>query len=549
MTKAKEPIRVLVVDDSRSMRTSLAGMLEDFAYRVELAEDGEAGVERFADFAPDIVLLDMNMPRLDGLGVIRHVRRELKDQRTFIIMVTSDESPGLKLKAFTAGVDDFLNKPFDRAELLARVGVAARQVRQGRRLRSALEAIGHEIDQISSLQHRLLPDQPPHMAGVHIRSLYNPSGKASGDYFDYFPLPGGNLRAVMADVSGHGARAAFIMGIVRTLMRLTQTNYMGLPELLRMIDENLRSIIGQEPDFVTILAVDVDFAARRLAYVNAGHCPGLLRHGDGRIERLDPTATVLGFFDLEFPATEVDLGDEASLFMFTDGFYDWELEPGRLLDFDAFWAMAVEQTGRSGDYLANLMDTLRGRMGEHSEFRDDLSGLWVDMRLDQAAGRAAGPDAHGDGQDFQCRNALGEARYIISTTAGAEAVRRAAKAAMAVLAESIMDETVLYDLDLAMTEACANVAMHAYPNGPLGELEITVCLEPCTQVLVEVADRGRGFLPGCDIMREPEPTAESGRGMYIISKLMDGIDITRREGKNIVMFRKNIGKDAWKDCA
>lgn len=542
MIKAKEPIRVLVVDDSRSMRVSLAGMLEDFAYRVELAEDGQDGVARLAEFAPDIILLDMNMPRLDGLGVIRHVRLEMEDQRTFIIMVTSDESPGLKLKAFTAGADDFLNKPFDRAELLARVAVAARQVRQGRRLRSALESIGSEIDQISALQHRLLPDEPPTMDGVSIQSLYNPSGKASGDYFDYFTIPGGNLRAVMADVSGHGARAAFLMGIVRTLVRLTRTNYVHLPELLRLIDVHLRSIIGQEPDFVTIMAVDVDFAARNLTYVNAGHCPGLLRHGDGRIERLDPTSTVLGFFDLEFPAVEVPLGEQASLFMFTDGFYDWELEPGRLMDFDAFWAMAVDQAAQPGDYLAHLMDAVRGRMGEHSEFRDDLSGLWVDMHLDRAGAGLGGP--------APCRQCdESEACYVVSTTADAVAVRKAVKAAMAVLAESITDEAVLYDLDLALTEACSNVAMHAYPSGLSGELEITVRLEHGAWVMLEVADRGRGFLPQADIMREPEPTAESGRGMYIISKLMDGIDIIRREGKNIVMFRKNIGKDAWTDYA
>lgn len=548
MTKAKEPIRVLVVDDSRSMRTSLAGMLEDFAYRVELAEDGLDGVARFESFAPDIVLLDMNMPRLDGLGVIRHVRRELGDQRTFIIMVTSVTKPGLKLKAFTAGADDFLNKPFDRAELLARVGVAARQVRQDRLLRSALESISLEIDQISDLQRRLLPDDPPPDAAdagpdarsdqekVAIRSLYRPSGKASGDYFDHFRLPGGNLRAVMADVSGHGARAAFLMGIVRTLVRLTRTKYMPLPELLRMIDLHLRSIIGTEPDFVTILAVDVDFASRRLTWVNAGHCPGLLRHGDGRIERLDPTATVLGFFDTDFPSAEVLLGGQASLFMFTDGFYDWELEPGRLLDFDAFWALAVDQAREPEGFLDRLMEALHARMGEGSRLRDDLSALWLDMRLDQDRDTAA-PAACAPG------------RYVIAATAGFEAVRRAVKAAMAVLAESIRDQSVLYDLELALTEACSNVVVHAYPRGLPGELEITVVLEPRVRVRVEVADRGRGFEPDLDVMREPEPTAESGRGMYIISRLMDGIDIARREGKNIVMFRKNIGKDAWKDCA
>lgn len=149
--ESKDPVTVLVVDDSRTMRNLLERLLLDFSYTVKLAEDGEQALEVYAQAAPDIVLLDMNMPRKDGLEVIQTIRGEHGDQETLIIMITSIESQGLKLSAFSAGVNDFLHKPFDRAELLARVAAAARQVRLNRSLRRAAETIAGEMDLVASL--------------------------------------------------------------------------------------------------------------------------------------------------------------------------------------------------------------------------------------------------------------------------------------------------------------------------------------------------------------------------------------------------------------
>jgi len=528
-TSETDSIRVLVVDDQPSIREALVAMLRDFAYEVAFAGDGEEGIALYSEFEPDIILLDMNMPRLDGIGVIKYLRGVLGDSDVLITMLTSDHSPENKLQAFGAGANDFLYKPFDRAELLARVGVGARQVRLNRRLRQAFETIDGELVMVAELQGRLLPGVGeatvafPGLSEARVKSLYRPSGRASGDYFDFFKVGPGVLRAVVADVSGHGARAAFLMGIVRTLFRISQSDYMGLARTLALINAHLCGIIGEEEDFVTVLAVDLDFSKRSLTWVNAGHCPALLSLG-GELIELGPTGTVLGFFETPFEERRRDLPGQGGLFLYTDGFYDWRRADGAgLFDYDAFKALASGCVARGGALPARLMEALTAEDGGEPAFRDDVTGLWIEF----------GDPA---GFSYACPAEAAQARDM---------VRRA----VADLALWVDDAEALYELDLAITEAVANVVEHAYPEDAPGEVRVRIQLHPCQGVRVEVEDDGPGFDPAGRDVAPPGPRAESGRGVYIISQLARTLEVARRDGKNVVSFDKNIEKKAWKTCA
>lgn len=515
-----ETTRVLVADDSGSMRIALKEMLDSFAYEVALAEDGESCIEVYREFRPHIILLDLHMPRKDGLEVIGYIRETLDDQDTMIIMLTSDEASELKIRAFGAGANDYLHKPFDRPELLARVAVAARQMRMRGSLKRALATIEQEMDLVASLQRKLLPDESPEVEGIRIRSLYKPSGRASGDYFDHFELDDGTVRVVVADVSGHGARAAFLMSMVRTLFRLTRRRYMNLEDTFSLINEHLIEIIGPESDFVTCLACDIDFARHELTYINAGHCPGMLKTDDGEILRMNPTETVLGFFGVDYRQESVDLPEKSSLFLFTDGFYDWEVEPGRMLPLEEFWEMAAGLLGED-DFLDELMAGLEVLSSEPCRFRDDLTALEVHMEMD------------------------GRREHVFRSPATPDKARAAVREALGIMARYVHDESVLYDLDLCLTEACANSVKHAYPADNPGDVEIRVRVTYGRSIAVEVSDWGAPLSVGGDF-QAPRPEAESGRGLYIISKLMDVFEVRKHDGRKSLFFKKNIGADAWK---
>ncbi|BFR48661.1 PP2C family protein-serine/threonine phosphatase [Nitratidesulfovibrio sp. HK-II] len=347
------------------------------------------------------------------LDLVRAIRAERGDEDVFLIVLTEPEDHDLRNEALALGANDALRLPLEPPELDARVAVGARQARMARRLRSYSDRLSREMARVAELQMRLLPSSSPYLPGLHVESLYRPSGDASGDYFDYFLLPqrtgngtsGSNgpvLRVVIADVSGHGARAAFLMSIVRTLVRAQNDGAAarqadGMPpqpltETVHRINRHLVDIIGGEPDFVTLFAGDIDFSTGTLEYVNAGHCPALLRDGAGGVDRLPSNAPLLGFFSADFTAERRPFPPGSQLLLFTDGLHDWTVHGGARLGPERFLALTEPCLRAGRDVLAAMEAALHDAAGgAPPPFRDDVTALWI-RREGPVAGKPAKPD-------------------------------------------------------------------------------------------------------------------------------------------------------------
>ncbi|MGZ4352892.1 MAG: response regulator transcription factor [Gaiellaceae bacterium] len=116
--------RILVVDDEADIRTLLRSLLERAGYIVEEASDGRAGVRSFYAAAPDLVILDVMMPELDGWATLERIR-DLSDVP--VIMLTARGGELERVRGLTSGADDYVPKPFGRQELLARVQALLRR--------------------------------------------------------------------------------------------------------------------------------------------------------------------------------------------------------------------------------------------------------------------------------------------------------------------------------------------------------------------------------------------------------------------------------------
>jgi len=135
MTSSSSPVRkppatsVLVAEDDEKTRNALVFLLQRHEFEVIVAADGQAAFEiLIGDDPPHVALLDWEMPRLDGLHVCRAVRTFSNRHYTYIVMLTARDRPADVLAAFKAGVDDFLSKPVDAAQLLARLRCGERVI-------------------------------------------------------------------------------------------------------------------------------------------------------------------------------------------------------------------------------------------------------------------------------------------------------------------------------------------------------------------------------------------------------------------------------------
>lgn len=118
-------ISVLAVDDSRTMRDMINLALSTEGFEVHLAEDGEHGLEVLDDLDPDVIITDINMPRLDGFGFIDAVRLRDDTRTVPILVLTTESSSELKTKARTAGATGWIVKPFAQDKLVRALRMVA----------------------------------------------------------------------------------------------------------------------------------------------------------------------------------------------------------------------------------------------------------------------------------------------------------------------------------------------------------------------------------------------------------------------------------------
>ena len=135
MSTTDKKVRILCVEDDPQMRTFLLAQLKARGFQVQAVRDGAQAIDLAAIFEPQLVLLDLSLPTLDGLSFLRRLREW--SGAPVIVLSAHDEEP-VKIKALDQGADDYLTKPFSLNELLARVRVALRRANETARLRSGV---------------------------------------------------------------------------------------------------------------------------------------------------------------------------------------------------------------------------------------------------------------------------------------------------------------------------------------------------------------------------------------------------------------------------
>lgn len=161
-----ERLRILVIEDNLALRTSMAAMIEASGHRADFAADGRTGLHLALTESPDIVVLDLNLPGMDGLTVCEKLRAQA-DRHVPILMLTARDALDDKLKGFEAGADDYLVKPFAAEELLARCLVLARRHRVGEPHRLRIGSLS--IDRRAATAWRF--DQPLELQQTPFRIL------------------------------------------------------------------------------------------------------------------------------------------------------------------------------------------------------------------------------------------------------------------------------------------------------------------------------------------------------------------------------------------
>jgi serine phosphatase RsbU (regulator of sigma subunit) len=321
---------ILAVDDTPANLQVLAGMLKDRGYKVRPVPSGKLALQAAKYNPPELVLLDINMPDMNGYEVCKQFKADDKLKGIPIIFISALTEELDKVKAFALGGVDYLTKPFQMEELHARVETHLKIRRlqveleeHSRHLELARERVKFDLELARQVQRSFLPQRMPEVQGYEFFSHYEPATEVGGDYYDFIPLPKQRVAVLLGDVAGKGVAAALLMAKLSADARfcmLTEPDpAIAFSNLNSMMNKS--GIAGR---FVTLVAAILDPASHAVTLVNAGHPPPLIYQQNTRCirEAIDiktaglPLGVVDGF---EYASSQVSLEPGDSILVFTDG--------------------------------------------------------------------------------------------------------------------------------------------------------------------------------------------------------------------------------------
>jgi len=311
------PARILIVDDDPVNLRVLESHLSLRNYTIDSALSGRGALELMESSHYDLVLIDVMMPGLSGYEVCRLLRESASPSELPVIMLTARNRIEDMLAGLESGANDFLVKPFDARELLARVDTQL-SLKSSANAQARLSGMQMGLELARSIQQSLLPRSVPIVPGLRIAASYRSMEQVGGDFYDFRVVPDG-LAVIIADVSGHGVPAALIVSMLK-LAFASQKGVLDDPQaVLTGMNDVLYGNTGHE--FATACYAFLDTESGRLRMGSAGHPPALVWKADRKsLLSIRPPGRLLGIFSdpvFEFEELWLESGDRVVLY--TDG--------------------------------------------------------------------------------------------------------------------------------------------------------------------------------------------------------------------------------------
>lgn len=262
--------RLLVVDDDRVNRMLMGRYLESEGHTVQFAVNGRDALEKLYGAHFDLVLLDIEMPEMNGYQVLEEIRQVPAWRDIPVIVTTALEELESVVRCIENGAEDYLTKPVNRVLLKARIDASLEK----KRLRDQQTAFLHQLEQEMELARKtqlsILPETLPNPPGFEFGALMIPARAVGGDFYEFIELGESRWGLVIGDVSDKGLPAALFMTLTYSLVKAQAESGKSPAEVLREVNRHLLSMNALNM-FVTILYGILDCNNGIFDYARAGH--------------------------------------------------------------------------------------------------------------------------------------------------------------------------------------------------------------------------------------------------------------------------------------
>jgi sigma-B regulation protein RsbU (phosphoserine phosphatase) len=388
---------VLLVDDDASNLAVLRETLKQRPYRMLMAKSGEQALRIAAREHPVLVLLDILMPGIDGFETCRRLKAQPETADAAVIFLSALDEAKDKVRGLELGAVDFISKPFDPEEVIARVETHLKirrledtLLRNNRALEAANAAMRADVQAAARVQRSFLPRSLPDVQGVDIAWHYRPCAGLAGDHLSVVRLGPQQLGLYVVDVCGHGVPSSLLaVQIARDLLSEGRDSLLleGDGDAVvspSRVAARLDTMYPMDPDvglYFTFLYAVLDTACRKLRFVSAGN-PGPIRvAADGTTQVHDAPALPIGLFPGEaYADTVLDLEPGDRIILHSDGLIEERNGTGEIFGVE----QVIEHLKATRDLaLSQSLDALVAGIASwrgSEVLSDDVAVLAVEVR-------------------------------------------------------------------------------------------------------------------------------------------------------------------------
>lgn len=387
-----EAFKILIINDDQNLLNLMSMLLKVSRYEVFQALDGIQGINEAIKLQPDLILLDILMPGMDGYDTCKKLKELPQTKDIPIIFLSSLTDPKDKIKGLQVGGVDFISNVGDPGELLARVQThitisnLSRQLQESNRLLTKKQNyLNEDLEAAAIIQRNLLPQKNFNAENLDIAWRCVPCDQVGGDVFNILRCNHDFIFYIL-DVSGHGIPSAMVTVSVSQhlhqyidIKRIPEGDCPSPAEIMSNLDKEFP--IERFNKIFSIFYMVFNTKTGEIKYSNAGHPPPVLLRRNKPFELLETGGAVIGINEsgkFEEKNKQLQVGDK--IFLYTDGVTEYTNSKDQIFGSKRFYQLLEEHKEQSLEQILDIVYNELHIFGENTPANDDVSMMGIELK-------------------------------------------------------------------------------------------------------------------------------------------------------------------------
>lgn len=320
---------IIIVDDNATNQLIVKAILNKAGYEdlrmVSSAQELYSllgiGSPEVNESSVDLILMDMMMPEIDGLQACRRIQEEERFKDVPIIFVTAVGDSSKMAEALDAGASDYVMKPINKMELLARIRSALRLKKEIDWHKERDRRIKYKLELAKQVQRSVL-SLPIHDENVEISAVYQPSSELAGDFYAWYRIDKNRYGAILLDIMGHGISSSLVCMYIYSVLQEAITRISDPEQVMNELNRYMNKLYMKDEllnYYFTAIYLVLDTEQKTIEYVNAGHPPGIVLMND-KVTLLTQGSCAIGLFEnIKICKGKIPYEHSIRIVLYTDG--------------------------------------------------------------------------------------------------------------------------------------------------------------------------------------------------------------------------------------